>query len=417
MQEVNLGILVWKLSGGGAEKISTTIANHLSYNKLLITYTNEIDFAYNGKIISLNIPPQKNLFAKPLAYLKRIKKLRKIKAEHKINLTLSILDGANIVNILSKSNDKTILSVHNNLSRNEITKGLSGLVRKLLIKKFYNRADKIIAVSKGIKEDLIENFKIHPHKIRVIYNPHNIKDIEKLSSEPVEEQLEIIFRKFDVLINVGRLSLPKAQWELIKIFKLIKEKNKKVKLFILGDGELRNMLYNFSKTIGLRTYISSEGKDVSAEYDIYFTGWVKNPYKYLARSKLLVLTSLWEGFPNCIVEALTCSVPVVSSDCFDGPREILAPDTDFRVKVKNNAEFAKYGVLLPVLQDTLRVNLDTEPKQKETLWADTICRLLKDEETFNYYKNISPTRTNDFSAEKIIKEYEALIEELLTENR
>lgn len=413
-ERIKIGVIVWKLSGGGAEKVASTISSNLNKDRFLqtlITYTNDLAYPHRADtVINLNIPPQKGIHSKIMAYARRIKNLKDIKKRLDLDVTLSILDGANIVNLLSRKKDKVIISVHNNLSRNELTKGLAGSVRKLLIKALYNKADRIIAVSYGIKKDLVENFGIKEDKILVIHNPHPIEEICKLSKEPLSDIEERIFERYNVLINIGRLSLPKAQWELIKIFKHLKDKKDSdtLKLMILGRGELERLLYKYSIDLGLKTFAAWEDDPLKEDKDVYFLGWKKNPYNYLARAKLFILCSLWEGFPNAIIEALACKVPVIASDCYDGPREILSPESNPQIKT-DKIETAPYGLLLPVPQDNLKINLKKELNAKESLWADTIYRIICNPETVLHYKQISLDRAKDFSVEKIIKKYEEVI--------
>jgi len=98
---------------------------------------------------------------------------------------------------------------------------------------------------------------------------------------------------------------------------------------ILGEGELKDYLYNFSLNLGLKPYLW-EKDNLDENFDVYFLGFKKNPFKSIARVKLFVFSLFMGRFPNALVEAMACGVLVISSDCRSGPREILAPDTDFR---------------------------------------------------------------------------------------
>jgi glycosyltransferase involved in cell wall biosynthesis len=238
----------------------------------------------------------------------------------------------------------------------------------------------------------------------VIYNPYPIDEIGELANESLGSYEEIF--KEPILITAGRLTKQKGQWYLLRVFKALKEKHKDLKLVILGEGELKDYLVKLSEELGLKTYVWDRDA-LSESFDVYFLGFQKNPFKLIARSKLFVFPSLWEGFPNALVEAMACGVCVVSSDCRSGPREILAPNTDFNYQTQK-PEFAEYGVLIPVFE--VKYKSAEEPLgEKEIMWVETIDKLLEDESLRKNYSEKAKQRAEDFSIEKIVQEWKEIL--------
>jgi glycosyltransferase involved in cell wall biosynthesis len=189
-----------------------------------------------------------------------------------------------------------------------------------LIKRFYPWANGIVVVSHGVRDDMAQLTKIPLERITVIYNPSVVgAEVWDKAQAPLDHPW---FKPGQppVLVAVGRLQMQKDYPTLLHAFAQVR-KNRPVRLLILGEGKERPMLEELIKELGL-------------EQDISLPGFVMNPYAYMARASLFVLSSRWEGLPTVLIEALCCGTPVVSTDCPSGPREILKD--------------GKYGQLVPV---------------------------------------------------------------------
>ncbi len=209
-------------------------------------------------------------------------------------------------------------------SANEKTEGF--IARKLLSPS-YRKAAHIIALTKVMRGDLIENYHLNACKITVIPNMVDVEYVQKKSSEPVNEKF---FGKKDnvpVITTMGRLSEQKGFEYLLQALKKVNNRYR-AKLAVFGEGKLRSKLEGMVKTLNL-------------ENDVWFAGLKENPYKYIAKSDIFVLSSLWEGFPNALIEAMACGTAVISTNCSSGPSEIITPGLDgLLVPVKDVEEMA-----------------------------------------------------------------------------
>jgi len=398
--DVKLYFLINSLAGGGAEKVAIRLSEHLPMSAFILL-ERDVKYKTDKPIFFLsNHSSKTSPIIKTLSIPTYVYRLSRFL--EKTSLVVSFLERANFVNIISKLSKKhrAIISV-----RMDQQKGHVGLrkLNKLLVRILYPKADLIIAVSHGVKHSLI-NLGIKEEKIKVIYNPYPIDEIRELAKEPLGSYEEIF--KEPVLITAGRLTRPKGQWYLIRVFKALKEKHKDLKLVILGEGELKEYLVKLSEELELKTYVWDRDK-LSESFDVYFLGFQKNPFKFIARSKLFVFSSLWEGFPNALVESMACSVCVVSSDCRSGPREILAPNTDFNYQTQK-PEFAEYGVLMPVFE--VKYKTANEPlEEKEMMWVKTIDKLLEDKSVRKNYSEKAKQRAEDFRIEKIVEKWKEII--------
>ncbi|MGB9847784.1 MAG: glycosyltransferase [Minisyncoccia bacterium] len=398
---MNRYILINSLAFGGAERVAINLYNFLNFSKIFLL-EKDVKYQLNNQQIEFLSdhhikfsPILKSLFI-PIYAWRLAKKIRSD------SIIVSMLERANYVNILASllSKHKTIISVHMSQSVGRSKLHPYNLLTRIL----YPKADIIISVSEGIKSELEKFYKIQPQKIKVIYNPIDFKDIQEKMQEELKEYEDIFCNP--VLINIGRLTRQKGQWFLLRIYKALKDDFPMLKLVILGDGELRNYLFKISTELGLKTFMWDKD-DLSSDFDVYFLGFQKNPFKFIAKSALFVLPSLWEGFPMVLLESLACGVPIISSDCQSGPREILAPNTNLLKKIQK-PEFGEYGILMPAFENKFQ-NAEDPLTEKEKIWVETLKEFLKNESLRKEYSKKAKERAVDFSAEKIIDQWKKLL--------
>lgn len=266
--------------------------------------------------------------------------------------------------VLSFGHIRVVASTHIDLKRCLLEKStpILALILKLVISIFYNYADSLVGVSRELSKNLKKDFNLRKDVITV-YNGLERKHIIK---KPKLRQ------RYKIIITVTRLVKQKDNENLIKAFWLLLKVIPNLKLWILGDGPERFKLEDMVKDLDLESSIS-------------FLGWVKNTAPYIAKSDLFVLSSKREGMPYSILEAMSQSVPVISTNSPYGPSEIL--------------ENGKYGLLVPVARpDAMR---------------QAMLQLLTNRKKYNYYSKMSIERSKFFSIDKMLNGYKKIIRKLI----
>lgn len=202
------------------------------------------------------------------------------------------------------------------------TSALNRFLLPRLIARDFLRAEGIVAPSRGVADDLARVTGLPRTAIRVIYNPVVSEALLERSRQPVDHRW-LRGDGVPVIVGMGRLTQQKDFGTLIRAFARVR-KQLRSRLLILGEGEDRSALQALSCSLGVAD-------------DVELAGFVANPYAYLSRAALFVLSSRWEGLPGALIEALACGAKVVSTDCPSGPREIL--------------DDGAYGQLVPIEDD------------------------------------------------------------------
>lgn len=377
---MRLGILIYSLGGGGAERVVSHLLPYFLERKIevhlfLMHATTGYDIPESIQVHYIeNSSPSESginkLIKIPFLAMRYAKLLNQLDLTH----SLSLLTRPNYINILSrkftpKKRIKIIISERGQPSLQYSYKGLQSTMNKFLIRKLYVKADSIICNSRGNRNDLIDNFGICENKIAVINNPIDLEKIDKLA--PIDDFFD---SQYFNIITVGRLNKGKNHQLLIDAVENIEG----IRLYILGEGELENEL---------KTTIEARG----LEKKIFLLGFDPSPYKYLKAADLFAFASNHEGFPNVLLEAMACGLPILSTNCKSGPDEILKLDKPLVDDIMKT----DYGILTPVGNKLLMI------KGIEHFMTNTDY-LLKTK------KNISQ-RVRNFNKNSILHKYETYI--------
>ena len=264
-----------------------------------------------------------NFFGKISKLALSIFRLHRFKKKENFDFSFSFIPFCNIINIFSQGSGKLFVTVHVNEKLDQ-THSFYGRLYLLFIKYSYKKANGIIAVSKSLGSQIHYMSNARSNDLRVIYDPIDCKEIDHLSNQEFPSEFQTIF-DFPVLINIGRLVQQKGHSHLLKIFRSIQQTHINTKLIILGEGDILDDLILLSNSLNLKTYVYNRNMLIGNNYDVFFIGFQKNPFKFLKASSLFLFPSLYEGFGISIVESMYCGTPVIASDCDFGPREILSP--------------------------------------------------------------------------------------------
>jgi glycosyltransferase involved in cell wall biosynthesis len=188
----------------------------------------------------------------------------------------------------------------------------------LMARLFYPRATRILAVSEGIRRSLIQRFGFPAEQTAVVNNSIDLEYVAQAKIEYIDHPW-FSDPSIRVILGVGRLIDLKHWSDLIEALRVVR-KDIDARLIILGEGPLRSVLEDQVANLGLSDMVDLAGYKI-------------NPYPWMASSDVFALTSVSEGFPNVILEAMACGLPVVSTDCHAGPAEILNESS--------------YGILVP----------------------------------------------------------------------
>lgn len=317
-----LSIFLPSLAGGGAEHVSVQLANHFGRRGLLVDLVLAQRAGVWGekvlptvRVIELNA--RRTAFALP-------RLINYLRAEQPACMLATLLH-ANVVAALavalSRKNVRLVVREANFFTeQKQRAVGYNAKAALLLSAWAYKRAHRVVAVSQAMARDLRDALGLPTEKVVTIYNPVDLQALRAAAQMPVNHHWLSPTHDKLVILGIGRLEAQKDFATLLKAFAEAKAR-RDCRLIILGEGSQRNQLVELARELGVADSVD-------------MPGFVKNPYPYLRCADLFVLSSMHEGMPNALIEALALGVPVVATNCRSGPAEIL--------------EDGRWGRLVPV---------------------------------------------------------------------
>lgn len=394
---MRIGLYIYKLGFGGAERVVSRTSQILQRNghQVFVILDERIEeaYAFAGDCINLNVPHKFHGVKSLLLFFRRIKALKKAKKEKQLDVVISFLLQPNIINVLSKNKKcKSFVSIRNRFL-SEKYKSFFQKFFFFLAKCLYKKADGVISVSNLVNYEAIQYLNVPKEKSFTLYNPYDIKEIQIEADKNLDFELnEILSDNTYKFVSTGRFTHQKGFWHLIKAFSIVNKDLPNTKLIINGDGEQRAKIEKLISDFGLND-------------KIILTGFRKDVFAIEKQCNCYVLSSLFEGFPNSLAEALCIGLPIIATDCKSGPREILLPNKELNESI-NSINQTDYGFLLQELEEYEDWDANYI-SAGEMLLADVMKRIIN----IKFNKETIKTRATVFSEEVF---YEKLLSILKT---
>ncbi len=389
-----IAFFINSLARGGAERVLSRIIPQLKENYeiyLILIDGSKIEYECSVETIKLGSAEKKNRILYLYDQITAKKKLEKIIKEHNIECVISFLNVPNLINVMTKSNCRKVISIRGAIEK-ELNNGVHGKIKYYMCKSKFQRADRIVCASRIMCYEMIRNWHVNAEKMVSIENPYDIAEINSLAEQDLSEVEKSFFATHQIVVGVGRFVKEKGYLHLLDSFARLLVDHKTAGLVLVGDGEERGK-------------IEDKIKQLQIENNVLLCGMKKNPYPYIKNAQVFVLSSISEGFPNVLVEAMCCSIPVVACDCKYGPREILDDAEQNLDKAAVEIEMVKYGILVPDFTD--RNNIAIEEKNK--MLAEAISTLLENDELRQKYAQKSMERAKFYTIERCIEKYNEVI--------
>ena len=385
------------LHQGGFERVCVMTARLLEkeYDVCIAVFSIEdIAFDITGlNVIDLNLKARKGKLQKVINILKRSCSLTRLQKKYGIDVSYSFGTTANIANAFSHGACRRLAACHS----------FEEIKDKKYMRLIGRRSHQVLCCSKKMAALVQEKYGFK--NVKALWNPCDIEEIQRQSKAALGQESAFFQTKDKILVSMGREDDVKGFWHLLKVFRRIYEQNAHTRLAVIGEGsftEYRQLV-----------------KDLEIDEQVLFTGLKKNPFPYLKAADIYMLTSISEGLPNALIEALAVSLPVISVNCLSGPAEILHGNW---MEAENQRVVfeADYGILTPVLspQKELRTEWkNTAEKQirleaAEENLAQAVLMLLQDKEKYENYRKTALKRAGDFSGNNYLKDLISCMEGL-----
>jgi glycosyltransferase involved in cell wall biosynthesis len=370
---MNILVIASSLAGGGAERAAVTVAEglHQRHSVVVMTFHSRTAYPWTGRRIDLGLPYDSAPapLTKVRRFLRKFSAIRRALRQERPDVVLAFSEGPSLAAIMTRLTVRRSVPVVA-VAQTPPLAGHRGVYRKLyelMGRLAYKRASSVVSLSKGVAEEFEARYGLERESVVVIPNPVDTEFVLERSKEPLDEHVSEL-GDVSILLTVGRLEAEKNQALLLRAFARVRDEVE-AKLLIAGTGRLQAEL-------------ERQAVDLGVGSDVFFLGWLNNPFPLMKRATVFVLSSNYEGLGNVILEALACGCPVISTDCPFGPAEILTR--------------SEAGVLVPV--------------EDEEALANALLDVLRNPHKRKLLSARGRKRARDFEASQIVGQYERTLE-------
>ncbi len=389
--------LIHGLSGGGAERVMSNLISAFSAKAeiavaMLGASSEKADYTIpdDTRIYRIDHHRKGRLKEK----LQKVGFVSRVKKEFAPDVTLSFLESGNAYNILSAGPGRKIVSIRNHTSKkNEFKQGERS--RFLTYAKKLDRfADTVVCVSRRVAEDQVKNHGIRRDRIKVIYNYVYRDRVARAAQKEPDDQRFSDFRKNKdfLFVATGRFDIQKGYPNLVKIFSRFLKNHPNAGLVILGKGAMEKRIRVLCEDYGITDSVLMPGRK-------------NDPFPYMSRCDAFVFPSFFEGFPNAVLEAMSCKLPVICTDCV-GVGELMEPGRSIDESV-SDLTLTEYGILTPILDRDFDPTAELTYRENEFFRA--MEQIFMDQPLRERLAARSYDRRGDFSPEAILPQWEEVL--------
>ncbi len=337
---MKITIVIHCLSAGGAQRVVSNMANYWASRRWSVTILTFVDktftpfFKLDQDIYLIQLDMAKISKSKMIGVwnnIERIRKLRQAIIQSKADVVISFQENTNVITILATRGLKVPVIISERNEPGYYHGQLWEMIRKIT----NPLAQKVVIQTDRARVNVLSNL---PDSIVTIPNPVVLPELE---SPDFKDSLDI---SKPCVIAMGRLEKQKGFDLLIRAFSLLKDDYPEWTLTILGEGSLRADLESLSHELGIKNRVKLPGR-------------IKNPIEWLKKGDIFVMSSRFEGFPNALCEAMACGLPVISTDCRCGPREIIRDGIDGILVENENIESLASAIKFLISNEKIRQSL------------------------------------------------------------